>query len=126
MRALLLRGQSTKQSAEKLLELGEVKVVIDEEEYIRLNPTCNLTDSIDDLVDIVFLNHLSNYQNKEWIWEWAIMSPKHVTVNSNNTKLLNTIPGEAWLSMLGYEIVTCFLFTGAQSPLMQILGDKSC
>ena len=53
------------------------------------------------------------------------MAPKNVTVNSINTKLLNAFPGEALMSMLGYEIVTCFLFTGAQSPLMQILGDKS-
>ena len=46
------------------------------------------------------------------------MAPKNVTVNSINTKLLNALPGEALMSMLGYEIATCFLFTGAQSPLM--------
>ena len=50
MRAQLLRDQSAKQFAEKLLELGEGKDVIDEEEYIKLNPICNLTDSIDDFV----------------------------------------------------------------------------
>ena len=66
MRAQLSRDQSAKQFAEKLLELGEGKVVIDEEEYIKLNLICNLTDSIHDLVDKAFPN-LSNYQNKEWI-----------------------------------------------------------
>ena len=74
MRAQLSRDQSAKQFTEKLLELGEGKVVIDEEDYIKLNPICNSTDSIDDLVDKVFPNLLSNYQNKEWIWERAIMA----------------------------------------------------
>ena len=60
MRAQLSKDQSAKQFAEKLSELGEGKVVIDEEEYINLNPICNLTDSIDDLVDQVFPNLLSN------------------------------------------------------------------
>ena len=50
MRAQLSRDQSAKQFAEKLLELGEGNVVSDEKEYIKLNPICNLTDSIDDLV----------------------------------------------------------------------------
>ena len=125
MRAQLSRDQSAKQFAEKLLELCEGKVVIDEEEYIKFNPICNLTDSIDDLVDKVFPDLLSNYQNKEWIWERAIMAPKNVAVNSINTKLFNALPGEALMPMLGYEIVTCLLFTGAQSLLMQLLGDKS-
>ena len=87
---------SAKRFAQKLLELSEGKVVIDEEECIKRNPVCNLTDSMDDLVDKVYPN-LSNYQNKEWIWEWAIMAPKNVTVNSSNTKLLNTRPGEAFM-----------------------------
>ena len=47
MRAQLSRDQSVKQFAEKLLELDEGKVVTDEEEYIKLNPICNLIDSID-------------------------------------------------------------------------------
>ena len=49
----------------------------------------------------------------------------NATVNSINTKLLTDLLGEALMSMLGYEIVTCFLFMGAQSPLMQILDSKS-
>ena len=95
MRAQLSRDQSAKQFAEQLLDLGEGKVVIDEKEYIKLNPICNLTDSIDDFE----ANLLSNYQNKEWIWDWAIMAPKTVTVNSINTKLLNALRGEALMSM---------------------------
>ena len=43
------------------------------------------------------------------------MAPKNVTVNSINTKFLSAFPGEAIMSMLGYEIVTGFLFTGVQS-----------
>ena len=120
IKAQLSRDQSAKQFAEKLLKLDEGNVIIDEEEYIKFNPICSLTDSIDDLVDRVFPNLLSNYQNKEWIWERAIMAPKNVTVNSINTKLWNALPGEALMSMLGYEIAICFLFMGAQSPLMQI------
>ena len=42
---------------------------------VKLNPICNLTDSIDDVVDKVFPNLLSNLQNKEWILERAIMTP---------------------------------------------------
>ena len=29
------------------------------------------------------------------------------------------------MSLLSYEIVTCYLFMGAEPPLMQILGDTS-
>ena len=29
------------------------------------------------------------------------------------------------MSMLSYETVTCYLFTGAELPFMQILGDTS-
>ena len=53
------------------------------------------------------------------------MSPKNVTVNSISAKLLNALPREALMSMLGSEIAACFLFVGAQFPLMQVLDDKS-
>ena len=76
-------------------------------------------------VDKIFPNLVSNYQNKEWIWERTIMTLINVTENSINTQLLNALPREALMSLLGCKIATCFLFTGAQSPLMQILGNKS-
>uniref|UniRef100_A0A0L8I4F2 DNA helicase Pif1-like 2B domain-containing protein n=1 Tax=Octopus bimaculoides TaxID=37653 RepID=A0A0L8I4F2_OCTBM len=58
----LLRDQSAEIFDERLLELSEGRVAIDEEQFLTLNPICNSADSIDDLdsVDypIEFMNSL--------------------------------------------------------------------
>ncbi|XP_014772274.1 uncharacterized protein LOC106870644 [Octopus bimaculoides] len=83
MRSRLSRDQSAKLFAEQLLKLGEERVPIDEKQFLTLNPICNSTDSVDDLVDEIFPNLLHNYNNTEWICERAILAPKNVFVHRN-------------------------------------------
>ncbi|XP_014791312.1 uncharacterized protein LOC106884439 [Octopus bimaculoides] len=94
MRSRLLRHQSAELFAEQPLKLGERKVPIDEEQFLTLSPICSSTDSVDDLVDEVFLNLLRNYNTTDWICERAILAPKSVSVHSINNILVNKSPGE--------------------------------
>uniref|UniRef100_A0A0L8FUQ7 Uncharacterized protein n=1 Tax=Octopus bimaculoides TaxID=37653 RepID=A0A0L8FUQ7_OCTBM len=94
MRSRLSRHQPAELFAEQLLKFDEGRLPIDEEQFLTLNPMCNSTHSIDDLVAEIFPNFLHNYNNTDWICEQAILDPKNVAVHSINNRLLNKLPGE--------------------------------
>uniref|UniRef100_A0A0L8FFD6 ATP-dependent DNA helicase n=1 Tax=Octopus bimaculoides TaxID=37653 RepID=A0A0L8FFD6_OCTBM len=96
MRSRLSRHQSAELFAEQLLKLSEGRLPIDEEQFLELNPICNSTHSIDDLMGEIFPNLLRNYNNTDWICKRAILAPENVAVHSINNMLLNKLPGEVF------------------------------
>ncbi|KIH46987.1 hypothetical protein ANCDUO_22957 [Ancylostoma duodenale] len=99
-----LRGDECAHSfAEQLLRLGDGKFPVDPDTELISFPSnfCNVVASLDELVDMVFLNIRENFRNHQWLCDRAILAPMNESVNNINVQIQDQLPG----SVTAYESI---------------------
>lgn len=88
--------------AKQLLEIGEGRVAIGSNGYIKLAPNfCNLVSSAAELIDVIYPEIADNYRNMNWLRERAILAAKNEDVNDMNNQILAKVPG----AMMEYKSI---------------------
>ncbi|XP_076922526.1 uncharacterized protein LOC143584331 [Bidens hawaiensis] len=90
--------EQTRLFAKWLLDLGEGKVggPNDGETEIEIPHDLLIKDSLyplSDLIEFVYPDILSNYKNKEFFEERAVLAPTNEVVQQINDRLLDMLPG---------------------------------
>ncbi|XP_013779121.1 uncharacterized protein LOC106463618 [Limulus polyphemus] len=78
---------------ERLLDIGEDKVLVDSQDGIKVLPCDTMVSSLDEIKNRVFLSITHHYHDQSWLCERAILAPKNDAVNKLNEELLQQIPG---------------------------------
>src|SRR6187551_2485808 len=74
---ILLRDGNAQNFANKLLEIGEDRLVIEASGMIKLSShLCVSVKTFCDMIQAVYPNVNQNYKNLEWLRERAILAPK--------------------------------------------------
>ncbi|CAB3233375.1 unnamed protein product [Arctia plantaginis] len=96
MRVALLNDTSAEDFSEQLLTIGNGQVPVDESSGLISFPNnfCNFVSSKDELINNVFPDIISNYKNKEWLSEQAILAAKNKDVDDLNYIIQNKIIGQ--------------------------------
>ena len=94
MRARLFGDVSSGQFAKDLLKIGEGKVPEEQSGLIDMHPYSTVVKNLAELVEKTFPDLATNYKNKKWLSERAILAPRNVTVNVINDMLLTRMPGQ--------------------------------
>lgn len=94
MRAELSDDIESAQFAEDLLAVGEGRFPTDEHGTISLDGLANRVKSTNELCNKVFPNLKTEYKNKKWLSERAILASKNTVVEALNESLIQQIPGE--------------------------------
>ncbi|XP_076911901.1 uncharacterized protein LOC143570021 [Bidens hawaiensis] len=93
--------EQTRLFAKWLLDLGEGKVggPNDGETEIEIPDDLLIKDSLDplsDLIEFVYPDILSNYKNKEFFEQRAVLAPTNEVVEQINNRLLEMLPGSEY------------------------------
>jgi len=92
---ILLRDGNAQNFANKLLEIGEDRLVIEASGMIKLSSDlCVSVKTVRDMIQAVYPNVNQNYKNLEWLRERAILAPKNDDVNEINKEILAMLPGD--------------------------------
>lgn len=93
MRVQLQRDASASRFSKQLLDLGNGRMPSDPTTNCITFPPdfCQMTLSIEELINCVFPNIERNFKNKEWLCERALLAAKNIDVNSINSAILNKI-----------------------------------
>ena len=97
MRVHLQGDLAAQKFSHQLLSLGEGNLPTDPETNLISFPSdfCQLMPSIQEVVDKVFPNILTNFQKQQWLCERAILAPKNECVNNINIQIQHQLPGIA-------------------------------
>lgn len=88
------QNESYNEFAKTLLEIGEKKIDYSKENEISFpSHFCHLTKNVNEIIDNVYPDLAINYQNDDWLFERAILSPKNDNVNHINNQILMKLPG---------------------------------
>src|SRR6187551_2007596 len=92
---ILLRDGNAQNFANKLLEIGEDRLVIEASGMIKLSSDlCVSVKTVRNMIQAVYPNVNQNYKNLEWLRERAILAPKNDDVNEINKEILAMLPGD--------------------------------
>lgn len=90
-----LNENEQSQFPEKLLEIGDGRLEMDEEGLVRFPENfCNFVENRNELIDAVFPNIEENYSKEDWLCERAILASTNEIVDIINREILNKMPGE--------------------------------
>ncbi|GBP92749.1 ATP-dependent DNA helicase pif1 [Eumeta japonica] len=105
MRVALLNDTSAEDFSEQLLTIGNGQVPVDEASGLISFPNnfYNFVSSIDELINNVLPNIISNYKNNEWLSERAILAAKNKDVDGLNYIIQNKIIG----TMHSFKSIDC-------------------
>ncbi|CAB3244972.1 unnamed protein product [Arctia plantaginis] len=105
MRVALLNDTSAEDFSEQLLTIGNGQVPVDESSGLISFPNnfCNFVSSKDELINNVFPDIISNYENNEWLSDRAILAAKNKDVDDLNYIIQNKIIG----TMHSFKSIDC-------------------
>lgn len=87
--------------AKHLLDIGNGRFPVNTDGKITLNPEIACTvDSAEALIDAVYPNISSEYGNREWLSDRALLAPLNKTVDDLNVKIMAKIPGKPFFSLI--------------------------
>lgn len=95
MRVRLQGDDSSQEFSQQLLQIGEGRFMNTPGNYSITFPEnfCNLSESVDDVVNSVFHDIGTNFKNHEWLRERAILAPRNDQVTSLNISIQHKLPG---------------------------------
>ncbi|XP_050340137.1 uncharacterized protein LOC126766381 [Bactrocera neohumeralis] len=96
MRVQMLQDPSAENFSKQLLDIGDGKVDVHENtRCIKLQTDfCTIVDSQNTLIDHIFADVHTQYANRKWLAERAILAAKNVDVNGLNLKIQQLLPGD--------------------------------
>lgn len=96
MRVHLLQDASAENFARQLLDIGNGSIAADPitAEIAFPRDFCQLQPSVEDLIQNVFPDIVTNYVNHDWLRGRVILAPKNDAVNRLNELIQNQLPGE--------------------------------
>jgi len=96
MRVQMLQDPSAETFSKQLLDIGDRKFVVHKNTgCIKLQTDfCTIIDSQNTLMDHIFFDVHTQYENHKWLAERAILAAKNVDVNKLNLKIQKLLPGD--------------------------------
>ncbi|XP_064619468.1 ATP-dependent DNA helicase PIF6-like [Lineus longissimus] len=95
MRATLSSNEEPQQFSDFLMTIGDGKYPVTEiPDKITLPKNIRTTDSLSDLIHTIYADIQTNYRNKQWLLERAILAPLNNTVNQINHEVISAFPGQ--------------------------------
>ena len=94
MRARLLNDPAADTFPSTLLQVGNGLLPLDEDGNVSIQDIGQCVASPQALCSEVYPELHTNFRNKEWLCERALLAPRNVTVNCTNNILLSQLEGE--------------------------------
>lgn len=95
MRIRICQTNTNSNYEKELLKIGNGTCVQNENEEIELNEAmCNRSENLAKLIETIFPNIESNYNDHRWISERSILTLRYESVDEINDHILQKIPGD--------------------------------